>query len=236
MQHLHAYDKTINNHAELERVLNEQRADVWLLQEVDRNKKRSQYVDQTEFFASLVGAQHFHFKETILRPREDGEYGIAIVSKIPVIDWKILDLSTLRVRKPMKFSFTGKPKWYLVRDHPRAAIAAVLDNGWCVVDTHMSFIPFIAHWQLQKIVRWASAIAESHGAKLVIGGDFNIQQVGWLKRYGLKSSVKGKTFPLENPTEQIDHLMIPTGDDFSGAMVGPKNGVSDHLWIAVDVG
>jgi endonuclease/exonuclease/phosphatase family metal-dependent hydrolase len=235
MQHLHAYDKTIDNHEELERVLREQAADVWLLQEVDRNKKRSQYVDQTQFIASLVGASHFQFKETILRPREDGEYGIAIVSTIPVIDWKILDLSTLRIRKPMKFSFTGKPKWYLVRDHPRAAIAAVLNNGWCVVDTHLSFIPFIAHWQLRKTVRWASEISETHNAKLIIGGDFNVQNVKWLSGYGLKSSVTGKTFPLDNPTQQIDHLMIPAGSEFAHDIVGPKNGVSDHLWIAINV-
>ena len=235
MQHLHLYEFGSDAEAKLREELHAQRADILLMQEVDRNKQRSQLADQTSKIADLIGAQDSYFYETVLVPREDGEYGIAIASSIPVKRFVAMDLKPSPVGKRMTFAFDGSPKTSYVHDHPRAAIAAILQNGWCVVNTHLSFMPVAGQWQMLQVVRWARALARQENCKLIIGGDFNFTRVRWLKFFDLKSTVHGLTFPNIDPVQQIDHIMVETSATFSESLVGPLSGLSDHRWIAVTI-
>ena len=65
-----------------------------------------------------------------------------------------------------------KIQFIYVKDEPRVALAAELANGFTVVVTHLSFVPFVNYFQLMKIRRWLKRIPGEH----LIVGDLNL---GW---------------------------------------------------------
>jgi endonuclease/exonuclease/phosphatase family metal-dependent hydrolase len=74
---------------------------------------------------------------------ENGYYGIGIASTIPVSHWQRLELGRAWIGMPLVVSNAeGKPRFLYLKDEPRVAMAAVLDNGWTVINTHLSFVPF----------------------------------------------------------------------------------------------
>jgi endonuclease/exonuclease/phosphatase family metal-dependent hydrolase len=210
-------------------------ADVLLLQEVDLDKERTNNSDQLVEISSALGAQHSRFKETRLIPKEDGKYGIGIASKIPVVDWHSIDLPRSPIGKRMTFHFGDESETFYVTDHPRAALAAVLGNGYCVVNTHLSFMPIAAQLQMIRVVLWGKKIARKHDAKLIIGGDFNFVASSWLKLFGLRDTVVGDTFPAWKPEKQIDHFLVESNIKVSSEEIGKQSPLSDHRWIAIDI-
>ncbi|MEY3696641.1 MAG: hypothetical protein RJA41_291 [Actinomycetota bacterium] len=235
IQHLEQYDRSVQFDAALNRMLSQVNADVLLLQEVDVEKARTNHDDQLKELSASIGAKFSQFKETRLIPAEDGHYGIGIASKMQVIEWHTIDLPRSPIGRRMTFEFGGEPQTFYVNDHPRAAIAAVLENGYCVINTHLSFMPIAAHLQCIRVVIWAKRIAKKHNSKLVVGGDFNFVGSSWLKLFGLKDAVLGKTFPAWSPEKQIDHLMVERETDISQSQIGEHGPISDHRWIAVEV-
>ena len=236
IQHLELYDQSHSADAALRDTLVLQRPDVLLLQEVDEGKERTGLVSQTELIAGALGTEHHKFQETLLVPREDGQYGIAIASTVPVLEWHTTALRRSPIGRRMTFTFNGTPETFYVNDHPRAAIAAVLANGWTVVNLHLSFMPIAAHLQAAYVLAWARRIAKRSNTRLIIGGDFNFQSSKWLALLGFRETVRGRTFPQWQPTRQIDHLITPWGaTDTRRPEIGPISPLSDHRWIAVEV-
>jgi hypothetical protein len=80
---------------------------------------------------------------------------------IPVKSWHRLDLTGSPVGVFMAFPVDGKMKKFYVRDHPRSALAAHLENGWLIINTHLSFVPGFNLLQLIKIKRWANKLGVS---------------------------------------------------------------------------
>ena len=112
-------------------------ADVLGLQEVDRDQPRSHGADLTAVAAEAMGAPQHRFVATLhgtpdlwsaatgdLQPRT-ASYGIALLSRLPVVSWHALRLPARRGAVPVVCPGRWRP--VMVRDEPRAAVAAVVE-------------------------------------------------------------------------------------------------------------
>ena len=181
-------------------------ADVIGIQEVDEQLARSGMASQTALVAEAMNTQHWGFapvmvgapgekwrKLNSLDPRVitnencasnresnvDGNYGIGIVSKVPVVHWDRLELGNSPLGMPLVIPAENKKgkqsvRMIYVADEPRVALAATLDNGWTVINTHLSFVPFVNYRQLQKIKKWAATLSAQYGTQTLIIGDMNL--------------------------------------------------------------
>src|SRR4051794_16785793 len=160
--------------------------DVLGLQEVDRDQPRSFGADLTAVAAEAMGAVEHQFVAALAGTpggtwmAATGEeqpgsatYGIALLSRYPVVSWRVVRLGALTASVPMWFKGSRKPVW--VRDEPRVAVAAVLDGPsgeFTVCTTHLSFIPGWSALQLSRLVRSLTGTPEP----LVLIGDLNMAQ------------------------------------------------------------
>jgi endonuclease/exonuclease/phosphatase family metal-dependent hydrolase len=146
--------------------------DVLALQEVDVGQPRSGGADLSALAAEALGVppEGRRFAATIYGtpgvswrpadgPRLDGEpaYGIALVSRLPVLGWRVVPLGRAPVRAPVAVPGPGgRPRLILLDDEPRAAIIADLatDAGpLTVAATHLSFVPGWNALQLRRLTR-----------------------------------------------------------------------------------
>ena len=219
-------------------------ADLLGLQEVDRDQPRSQGLDQTALAAEVMGAAAFRFVPAIdgtpgerWTPAPDEvaagrpAYGIALLSRYPVTEWRVVRLPALRVRSPIR---THDRRLVLVKDEPRVAVAAVVDGPagpMTAVTTHLSFVPGWNNVQLRRLV---AALRDLPQPQLLTG-DLNIP--GPLPRVlaGWQPLVVADTFPLGEPKVQLDHILglgdLPAPTD-AGA---PRLPLSDHRAAYVDL-
>ncbi|MEI6844326.1 MAG: endonuclease/exonuclease/phosphatase family protein [Actinomycetes bacterium] len=232
-------------------------SDVIGLQEVDLNLERSGSRNQVADVAASLGARYWAFAPSVMgspdekwRKPEDSDarvasdaaktfapgYGIGLVSKIPVISWHRLELKASPIGMPMTWPVDGKMKRFYVRDHPRSALGAVLENGWLVINTHLSFVPFFNFFQLMKIKKWANKLPITDKKKIVIMGDLNIPFGVFVKGINWNSLVKQKTFPSVMPKVQIDYFLsqkVASEDVLHIPSI--HRGMSDHLSLTVDL-
>lgn len=219
-------------------------ADVLALQEVDRAQARSHGADLTAVAAEAMGAPHHRFVATLhgepgLWVAGTGEeqpdaaaYGIALLSRVPVRGWHVLTLPTLRRRTPVRFPGARWPA--LVRDEPRTALAAVVDDAGgplTVVGTHLTFIPGWNVRQLRHLVRVTRTLP---GATVVMG-DLNLPGEQPARLSGLRSLVQAPTFPVDHPVRQLDHVLAGPGVHAVGPGHAVDLGLSDHRALVVDV-
>ncbi|MEI9906519.1 MAG: hypothetical protein WDO06_00175 [Actinomycetota bacterium] len=130
-------------------------------------------------------------------------YGIGMVSKIPVKSWHRLELRRSPLGILMVLPVNGKLKRMYIRDHPRCAIAAVLENGWMVINTHLSFVPIFNLTQLLKIKRWVKSLPIRDKEKVIVMGDLNLPWDFFAKGFNWNSLAKQKTFPSWKPQNPI---------------------------------
>lgn len=163
-------------------------------------------------------------------------YGIGLVSKIPVINWHRLELSAAPIGLFMKLPRNGVLKRIYVRDHPRSAIAAELENGWLIVNTHLSFVPVFNILQLLKIKRWVKGLPVKEKAKIIIMGDLNLPSAMIVRGFNWNSIAKAATFPSWNPKVQIDYILSQKISAEDVAQIPTvQTGISDHLPLSIDV-
>lgn len=221
--------------------------DVLALQEVDRGQERSHKVDQAAAAADALDAQWWRFAPVVHGP-VTGEpwvtadplsdppgpaYGIALVSRLPVLSWRARSFPAAPLRLPLVVP--PKPGLHLVPDHPRAALGAVLigpDGPFTVVATHLSFVPGWNVHQLRAIVRW---LATMPAPRLVLG-DLNLP--GSLPAFisGWRQLARVATFPSRHPRVQLDHILA---DGLGMAAVRGasvrRTQISDHAALTVDL-
>ncbi len=218
-------------------------ADVLALQEVDRDQPRSTGADLTAVAAEAMGATDHRFAATLrgepgvwtraTGDRQPGaaEYGIAIVSRYPVLRWRKMALPALPVRWPLLLR--DKPP-VLVRDEPRAALAALVDvpgGPLTVVSTHLTFLPGWNAAQLRRL--WWSC--RSLTRPMVVMGDLNLRGPLPSRLTGWRPLAQDATFPLEEPQHQIDHI-LGSGDVHAVAPGGAVHtGTSDHRALVAQV-
>jgi len=218
-------------------------ADVLALQEVDRDQPRSRGADLTALAADAMGAVDHRF-EPVLRglpgawvpataeERPGGPaYGIALLSRYPVLRWEAFRLPRLKARSPFLLKDPRRLVW--VREEPRAALLAELDTPLGrvrVLTTHLSFLPWCNGHQLRALGR---RIGQSE-VPTVLAGDFNLGPRRAARATGMRPAASGLTFPTENPSVQLDHILV--AGELNALSGGPVPlPVSDHLVLVADL-
>ena len=201
--------------------------DVVALQEVDKGTWRSRGVNQAEELAKLTGLEHHaYFRATRLL---GGEYGLAVISRFPVVDARRLALPTPRM------------------DESRAVARAVLDVAGTEVSvyvTHLSHLPqrsSVRVEQAQAILR----LVRSDPRPALLMGDLNdapeSPAVLLLRRhlpcvFNRAGEGVATTYPLPFPFSDLRLDYVLASEDFT-----PKRAfvvrerASDHYPIVADL-
>lgn len=222
-------------------------ADVLALQEVDRFQVRSNGLDLTRLVAETGAAVWSRFVPTMRgvpgagwTPAEAGEerepdgpsYGIALVSRLPVLSTHVLRFPPAPFGMPLLVPGQGMTK---VDDEPRAALAAVVagpGSPFTVVATHLSFVPGFNVRQLRHLVRWVQPLP---GPRVLLG-DLNLP--GALPRLvtGWTQLARVPTYPSWRPRVQFDHVLADgIGQPAVQRIESARLPVSDHNALAVTV-
>ncbi len=223
-------------------------ADLLGLQEIDENQLRSGNSKQIEEIAAAMETTHWAYARTVIgtpgatwrKPAPDEgvlhaefsepSYGIGLISKIPVRSWHRIELGHSWVGLPLPVASEKGARFVYVKDEPRVALIAELENGFTVAVTHLSFVPFVNYFQLRKLQR---VMKKLPGRKLIIG-DLNL---GWNipgRCTKWKSLVTRNTYPAWKPAIQFDYILA--AEELSTTpLTHPKVGVSDHASIGVEI-
>lgn len=239
-------------------------SDVIALQEVDFDLERSDSRNQSSDVAEVIGAAHWGFAPAIcgtpgvkwrkLKTDEkvilsdnnakefsdhnkNGYYGISIVSKVLVKSWLRLELGRSVLGMPLAVgNAKGKLSLIYVKDEPRVAIAAVLDNGWTVINTHLSFVPLVNVYQLFKLSRWAKAIEREYSTKVILLGDFNLPGGIPSKLTLWKRATQSLSYPSWNPKISFDYILMREEHlSQSTEVITPTLDISDHRPLSIDL-
>ncbi|MPV38016.1 endonuclease/exonuclease/phosphatase family protein [Georgenia subflava] len=219
-------------------------ADILAMQEVDRDQPRSHGADLTGVAAEAMGAVEHRFVATMHglpdlwtaatgdEQPEASVYGIALLSRFPVEHWKVLSLPGPQQRVPV--TFPGRQRPVLVKDEQRTAVAAVVDTPegpLGVAATHLTFIPEWNVAQLRHLVRGTRELPRP----FVLMGDLNLAGGEPSRHSGLRPLVSATTFPLTDPTEQLDHILVDGDVRVTEAGRSHNLGMSDHRALSVGV-
>lgn len=171
----------------------------------------------------------------------EGSYGIGLVSKIPVLHWDRLDLGNSPFGMPLVIPAEGKKgkqsiRFIYVADEPRVALAATLDNGWTVINTHLSFVPFVNYRQLRKIKKWAAKLSAQYKTEVLIIGDMNLPKGLPAVASTWNSLVEQNSYPSWGAKIQFDYVLSDTLKPGQyEALPTVTTGMSDHLPVRVNI-
>ena len=234
-------------------------SDVVALQEIDYRLPRSEDLNQTLAFADAMEARWWGFAPTIkgtpglswrkLDSEEkqvlthssmdhQGEfYGISIVSKIPVKSWQRLELGKAWIGLPLLIANErGRVAPFYVKDEPRVALAAVLENGWTIINVHLSFVPVVNLFQLFKVTRWAKKLERESATKVALVGDFNLPWGLPTRVTRWKRATDALTYPSWKPAISFDYILLRDGTELqSQEVTAPQMAMSDHRPISIDI-
>jgi len=217
-------------------------ADVLALQEVDHAQPRSGSADMTAVAAEAGAYPWARFVPALRgepgtwRPATVGgadggpAYGVALLSRLPVLSERTVHLPALRVPVPVVFS--GRRRVEVVHDEPRVAAVARLaaeHGALTVASTHLSFLAGWNRVQLRRLVR---GLADE--PRLVVAGDLNLAPDQVVRASRLRPLAAGATFPASHPVRQIDHVLARGAVTGSGARVWDLP-LSDHRALSVEL-
>lgn len=220
----------------LERVaalVRETRADVALLQEVDVGTRRSGGVDQIAALARRTGL-HAAFGRTL--DYQGGQYGIAVLSRWPVVSHAVRPLP---VQPPQPRSGGSY--------EPRGALHARLDAPWGalhVVNTHLDASRDDG-WRRQELPTVAALVDSLRATGAVLaGGDFNSEPGSEVQAMAARAGLRDAwllcgrgpslTYPAAAGTKRIDYLYLSPGMHCTDARV-LQSDASDHAPLLVVV-
>jgi endonuclease/exonuclease/phosphatase family metal-dependent hydrolase len=221
-----------DNIARVAAVVKSTNADIVLLQEVDRDTRRSGGQDQPAMLAEATGL-HVAFGRTL--DYDGGQYGIAMLSRWPI------DHDTL-IHMPIEPPQARAGGSYEPRGALRATIAAP-SGPLTVVNTHLD--PSADdHYRRQEVETLLRIARESGTGRLLLGGDLNstpesaVQQT--MRASGLRDSWQecgrgaGLTYPADSSVKRIDYLYLGARARCTkAAVLGDQ--ASDHRGVLFDV-
>ncbi|WP_459643117.1 endonuclease/exonuclease/phosphatase family protein [Kineococcus sp. NUM-3379] len=229
--------------------------DVLALQEVDAGQERSGRADQAalaaaacsaadgspwehRFAAALSGVpgrREDFTAATGAEPAGGPLYGVALLSRYPVLSWHELRLAPGRAVLPLPLPPGSGRRVLLVPDEPRVALAAVVaapGGAVTVVSTHLSFSPARAVAQLREVCRWTAGLP----GPVVLLGDLNLPGPLPALVSGWHRLAEVATFPVGAPRLQLDHALaadpVPPVRDVRAVELP----VSDHRALVVELG
>lgn len=206
-------------------VINKEKPDFVALQEVDVNTKRSgKGKNQAKQLAELTG-MNFFFAKAI--DHEGGDYGVAVLSRYPIID-------SVKHILPIDSTIGGEVRTI-------AAITAEISKGKKVIfaSTHLDLKEQNRITQSELIVKHFANAA----FPMILAGDFNAKPdspvIGYLDQHFTRSCISDcqPTIPVENPNRVIDFVMFKPGNvirSVSTRVIDEKY-ASDHLPVLVEL-
>ncbi len=211
----------IDNLERVASIIKEAKADVVLLQEVDRNTTRSGNVDQLAVLTRLTG-MHGQFGKSL--DYQGGEYGIAILSRWPMAAHEIVPLHV----EPPQARAGGSHE-------PRIALI-VTTGRFRIANTHLDASREDT-WRMQEIPQVLAAL---RGA--IAGGDFNstpdsavhqqVVRAGFHDAWDECGEGEPLTYPAIKPQKRIDYVFLNDRTRCSEATVIDSD-ASDHRPVLV---
>jgi endonuclease/exonuclease/phosphatase family metal-dependent hydrolase len=195
-------------------------ADVIALQEVDSWPGEGAESVQMEFLAHTVG---LHAISGPTMERQDGHYGNALLTRLPILDVRKLDLTVFR-------------------REPRGALDVRLDAGGAelrVIATHLGLLPSERRYQVQRILE---SVDEDDQTVTVLLGDINewfvaARALRWLHaRFGRGGG--GRTYPSWWPLFKLDRIWARPAsvlEEFHVHLDAMTRRASDHLPVSARI-
>ena len=230
------------------------------LQEVDYFQSRSDLTNQTKLVAQSMQLKYWAYLPTLIgtpgekwRSVKDlknsiitessidknpkASYGIALATNWPIKKLYVKKLGRSIVGMPLLIpKDNGKGvRFIYVKDEPRVALIAELENGYTIATTHLSFVPGVNVFQLNKL---SSYLKKLPGLALLTG-DLNLPANLPSKFSGFKSLISQATYPSWKPKIQFDYIMLRKSEIKSVSSIKPikstATGISDHTPIGVEI-
>ncbi|MGI9171393.1 MAG: endonuclease/exonuclease/phosphatase family protein [Candidatus Nanopelagicus sp.] len=211
-----------------ENVAKKYQPDFIALQEVDFSQTRSEKVNQTQLIAQSMNLKYWAYVPTLIgTPGEKWQrvkdldksiitesadlknpkpsYGIALATNQKIKKLHVKKLGRSWIGMPLLIpSDSGKGvRFIYVKDEPRVALIAELENGFTIATTHLSFVPGVNIFQLHKL---SSYLKKLPGLS-ILTGDLNLPGNLPTKLSGFQSLVSQATYPNWKPKIQFDYLM-----------------------------
>ena len=191
---------------------------VALLQEVDLHTKRSHRVDLAHFWATLCGATA-RFEAAM--DYDEGRYGLAVLSRLPVLDSARIDLAVPGAMEPrlamgIRVQASAGPLW--------------------VFNVHLGLDPEERRRQIPLLSRSLAAFA----GPVALGGDFNtgdVLETGPLSEAGLREAPNDRpSYPAPNPVDRIDRWFVSSGVRIRRCeLLTADPEASDHLPLGIEI-
>ena len=200
------------------KIINNQNCDLIALQEIDRKTTRSEQADQLEQLAELTGMKAFFGKAINYG---GGEYGVGVLSKLPVVTHKTWLLPT-----------TGKRE-------QRVALELVVQptdgEAFIFVCTHLDHSSGENDREQQTLT--LRKLFGSGPRQAILAGDFNApisrpEITTVLEKWTDVDAAKlTPTIPVSNPTLKIDYIFIQQDSPWvvESSQVIDERIASDHL-------
>mgnify|MGYP002628850544 FL=1 len=230
------------------------------LQEVDYFQSRSDLTNQTKLVAQSMQLKYWAYLPTLIgtpgekwRSVKDlknsiitessidknpkASYGIALATNWPIKKLYVKKLGRSIIGMPLLIpKDDGKGvRFIYVKDEPRVALIAELENGYTIATTHLSFVPGVNVFQLNKL---SSYLKKLPGLALLTG-DLNLPANLPSKFSGFKSLISQATYPSWKPKIQFDYIMLRKSKLKSVSSIKPikstATGISDHTPIGVEI-
>jgi endonuclease/exonuclease/phosphatase family metal-dependent hydrolase len=186
-------------------VINQQHADVLLLQEVDHEVPRSNRDRQVDVLGDLVGMRYRSWFSNV-EVRGGGCYGNAILSRYPIVETTNIDLS-IRFKKKRSV-LHGVVR---VRQND-------IDRTVHVYNMHLGLARFERRIQLRRFLDSHPFQTLHHETPVVVGGDLNdvYGRLGELLRPAGFRGVERRplTFPAWGPVRALDAIFVRGRLDF----------------------
>ena len=124
-----------------------------------------------------------------------------------------------------------------VADEPRVALAATLENGWTVINTHLSFVPFVNYRQLRKDQEVGGRTFATLRNSNFDYWRYEIFQRDYLPlRSTWNSLVQQNSYPSWGAKIQFDYILSDSlKPDQYESLPTVVTGVSDHLPVRVKI-
>ncbi len=227
------------------------------LQEVDYLQPRSGGINQTKVIAEKLGLKHWAYLPSLIgtpgerwhkvedleealitekskQVSKEKSYGIGIATNVAIKKLYLKYLGRSWVGMPLLIPREDAKgvKFIYVKDEPRIALIAELENGVTIANTHLSFVPGVNVFQLNRL---SSFMKDLPGDELLIG-DLNLPGNLPTKVSGFKSLISHSTYPSWKPSIQFDYIMVRKSAQVKVKPLPTLNtAISDHVPIGVQL-
>lgn len=180
-------------------IINEQKPDLVALQEVDNGTKRVGGIDITAELSKRTDLEGFF---GVFRPYQGGEYGAAILSKLPVEEF---------ISKPAFNTSEGVPRSLLY-----ARVKVAEDHSIIFNSSHLSTIYEERSRQLDELADFY--LADKEATPLIISGDLNAEPQSpemerVLETFAVSDTKLNNTFSTRTGMrKKIDFVLYPNTD------------------------